>query len=440
VATLDGLFPKPLGEAAAASAQQPFDVIVAGGGTAGIVSALTALESGLRVLLADAGPLLLLTNIFDTDLRFNRNAQRSLVASVSASPSLPSGAPFGSLTYCLGGRGLFWTGATPRFDPLDFAGWPFTFQELEPFYAWAEALFGVNDRLGKTVLAQLVTRRLRLAGYDALPGPTAIDRPEPLDERVGGNIGNALGPLLRSPFFGAAQSPLTIVTNAFASAITHDGVHADGVTFLDGDRSTTVRAKAVVVACGGFESVRLALASNIPDDSGLIGRLINDHIFVRAFYPLPAQYYTSAPELGVLYVRADAGRPFQLELHMPNDNLFALRPENWAPAPTQDYSVMVRAFGATQPRFDNFIALTNAPGRSQYTVHFAYSPDDLALQAAMVAELEKVRGALPAAAAEPQSCRPAQATTSRAGSARAPIVRHPLSTASDASTASATSS
>jgi choline dehydrogenase-like flavoprotein len=401
----DALFTTPVADASSASHVSPFEVIVLGGGTAGIISALTLAEHGIRTLLLEAGPLLLLTNVLDTDLRFNRDAQRALVAPLSASPLMADGAQFGSLIYCLGGRGLFWTGATPRFDPSNFTGWPFSYTDLEPYYNWAEDLFGVNERLGETVLAQLVTRRLRVAGYEALPGPTAIDRPGPLDDRVGGNVGNALGPLLRSPFFaGAGSKLLTICTNAFAARIDHNGTVASsvGVAIPAGDMFS-IAGKAFVIACGGFESVRLALASQLPDRSGLLGRVICDHLFVRAFYPLPPGYYADVPEQAVVYVRATSSRPFQLELHLPDDNLFALNPSSWAPAQTPDYSVMVRGFAPTQARTDNFIEIVpGAAGRAKYLVHLPYSPDDLTLRQAMEDELERVRAALPADRAQVQ--------------------------------------
>jgi choline dehydrogenase-like flavoprotein len=401
---LDSLFTTPVADVAAASHASPFDAIVVGGGTAGIISALTLAEQGVHTLLLEAGPLLLLTNILDTDLRFNRDAQRALVEPLSASPAMPDGSRYGSLIYCLGGRGLFWTGATPRFDQSDFANWPFSYAELEPYYAWAEDLFGVNERLGETVLAQLIMRRLRVAGYDALPGPTAIDRPGHLDERVGGNIGNALGPLLRSPlFYAASPKVLTICTNALAKRIDHDGASASAVEVVTPSGETfSILGKAFVIACGGFESVRLVLASQFPDGSGLLGRLICDHVFVRGFYPLPPRYYASVPEQAVVYVRATASRPFQLELHLPNDNLFALRPGSWAPALTADYSVMVRGFAPMQPRTDNFVELVSGAGRARYIVHLTYSPDDLALQQAIRDECERVRAALPADPAQIQ--------------------------------------
>lgn len=405
---LDSLFSTPLAEAVAASNTTPFDAIVVGGGTAGIVSALTLAGQGMRTLLLEAGPLLLLTNILDTDLRFNRDAQHALVAPLTANPPMQDGTRFGSLIYCLGGRGLFWTGATPRFNPSDFTDWPISYSDIEPYYRWAEEFLGVNTRLGETTLAQLIARRLRLAGYEAAPGPTAIDRPGVLDERVGGNIGSALGPLLRSPFFGAAPPKLlTICTNAFVTRIRHDGIAASGVEVASetGD-VVVITGRACVIACGGFESVKLVLASQVPDGSGLLGRLICDHLFVRAFYPLPPEYYASVPEQAVVYVRASPSRPFQLELHLPNDNLFALRPEGWAPAPTTDYSVMLRGFAPTQPRTDNFIELQQGTGRARFVVHFTYSPDDLALLQAIRDELERVRVALPANSAPMQTLPP----------------------------------
>lgn len=405
---LDQLFTTALAQAGALSKEKPFDAIVVGGGTAGIISVLTLAERGLRVALVEAGPLVLLTNVLDTDLRFNRSAQRTLLGPLSASPRLPDNSAFGSLIYCLGGRGLFWTGATPRFDPADFASWPFSYSDIEPFYAWAEELFGVNLFLGRTVLAEFITRRLRVNGYQVLPGPTAIDRPGPLDDRVGGSVGNALGPLLRSEYFGGpTPQALTVCTNSFAIRIEHDEQRSTGIQAVsDSGETISLLGNAVVLACGGLESVRLALASHLPDKSGLIGRGICDHLFVRAYFPIPAEYYGRSPEQAVVYVRSSTERPFQLELHLPNDNLFGLHASNWAPARSTDYSVMLRGFAPTEARPDNCIELTQDTRRAAFTVHFSYSNADLALLQNIRDEFERVRIALAADVAQIQTMPP----------------------------------
>jgi choline dehydrogenase-like flavoprotein len=190
---------------------------------------------------------------------------------------------------------------------------------------------------------------------------------------------------------------LTICTNAFAKRIDHDGRVAKGVEVIaPTGEVVTIAGTTVVVACGGFESVRLALASHLPDDSGLVGRVVCDHLFLRAFYPFPPRYYGNTPEQAVVYVRATPARPFQIELHLPNDNLFALRRDSWAPSSAVDYSVMVRGFAPTQPRTENYIELAAGEGRATFVVHLAYSPDDLALKEELTEEFERVRNALPA--------------------------------------------
>jgi hypothetical protein len=89
-------------------------------------------ETGKRVAILDAGPLALLSHIQSTDLRFDPALAAGLQQALSYSPWAADGSPFGSLIGCVGGRGLFWNGAAPRFSAADFEGWPISIGDLEP--------------------------------------------------------------------------------------------------------------------------------------------------------------------------------------------------------------------------------------------------------------------------------------------------------------------
>ena len=117
---------------------------------------------------------------------------------VEYSPRQPDGSIFGHLFACLGGRAMWWNGAAPRFAASDFATWPITLADLEPFYDWAEVDFRVNCDYTPTGLGQMVCRLLREAGLPAELGPYAIDTKPTRNGWIAGTVGNPVASLLRT--------------------------------------------------------------------------------------------------------------------------------------------------------------------------------------------------------------------------------------------------
>ena len=395
----------PLADLSKNSAKTPFDAVIAGGGSAGITVARTLAENGRRVALVESGPLALLTHIQSTDLRFDSQLARAVQTELQYSPLAADGTPFGSLIGCAGGRGLFWNGAAPRFSPSIFAGWPFGYDSLQAHYSWAEQQFNVTRAYGDGPLGQTVCRLLRRAGLPAEPGPFAVDIRPTSKGHLAGTVGNSLAPFLRSTLLTAGNRLVALATRAFArKAIIEKGT-ACGLEVVDRETGIvySLYGRAVVLAAGGFESVRLALASGLPDPNGLIGRYISDHLFCRAYYPVPPELYDpTEPEVAIVCVPAGDGREYQLEIHLPGDNMFALQQTDWKPDRSTAYAAMVRSFAPVEPRHDNYIELLdgNAPGR--FAVHMTLGPDDLTRRDTMVAALGQVRDALSAGTAEVQ--------------------------------------
>jgi choline dehydrogenase-like flavoprotein len=398
-ATLDNLLLTPLASISEVSLKTPFDAVVVGGGTAGITSARTLVERGKRVALLELGAMVLITHLSSTGLRFDADLARSVQAELQFSPSLPDGTPFGSLIKCVGGRGMFWNGASPRFLQDDFKGWPIQLPELEPHYKWAEEQFSVNRNYGASGLGQTVLRLLQRGGYPAEFLPFAVDTRASRDGWLGGTVGNAVAPLLRSGALTAAGRPLQLAANAYATGILLNDQKnfAVGVTVADqiSGKDYQVKSRSVVLAAGGFESVKLAIVSGLPDKSGLLGRMITDHLFCRAYYPVePGIYLPDVPEACMLLIRPGANRAYQTEVHLPGDNIFTLKGnEFWHPDATRAYAFMVRNFAPVRPRVENYIE-ARAGGPGSFIVHFTYAAEDLELRDAMTAGLEEIRAAL----------------------------------------------
>ncbi|MFY9586276.1 MAG: GMC family oxidoreductase [Actinomycetota bacterium] len=228
----------------------------------------------------------------------------------------------------VGGGTVHWDAKTPRLWDIDFKkltmlgpvdgadvqDWPFTYQEIAPFYDEIEHLIGVAgdvDQLAPVTLAHaprsgplpmppgppqyssmVAAQGASLMGLHPYPVPMAINsqsyqgRPAcnncgfcshygcPIHARVG-----ALAPLRRALLAGAELRAET-----FVYKIEHKGGRATGVSYVGPDGKTrTERADVVVLAGSTIESNRLALLSQIPDPNAQIGKYLMFHWFTAGF-------------------------------------------------------------------------------------------------------------------------------------------------------------
>jgi choline dehydrogenase-like flavoprotein len=216
----------------------------------------------------------------------------------------------------------------PSSPPADFADWPFTYDDLEPFYVEAEALQGVQGKQGDNIyestrskpypmppgvpmyLALLLSdgaRKTEIPGVGPMNPhtyPAAItsrpygdapsERPPCVDCGLCSGFGcpnHAKGsPAVTTLRRALLTHKCQLRYNAHVTRLVNDGTHVTGVEYVDreGNRQTAT-ASAYILAASAIESARLCLLSPTPaglalgDAPGvqLVGRHLMFHFFTQ---------------------------------------------------------------------------------------------------------------------------------------------------------------
>lgn len=248
------------------------DICIVGAGAAGISMALSLIDSGLDVLLLEAGGLR------------HEPETHALYAGSVADPALHS-PPDTYRERRLGGATTTWGGRSMPLDPIDFeprdyiadSGWPIGPGDLAPFYPEAN--------------------RLAEAGRFAYTVDAAFDRPlKPMIEGFSSSRFSThtlerfscptdFGRRYRRKLTAASRLRLVLHANVTRIVLAPSGGCVEGLeaATLQG-RRFTVRARDYVLAAGGLEVTRLLLASNdvqqdgIGNAHGMLGRHYMCHV------------------------------------------------------------------------------------------------------------------------------------------------------------------
>jgi len=236
------------------------------------------------------------------------------------------------LPQLVGGGTVHWDAKVPRFWDIDFqqlsalgrvpgadmADWPLSYDDLAPFYDEVETLIGVQGDV--SAAPDLVLKHAPRGAYPMPPGPqqhsstvlaagaTAVGlHPHPFPMAINSvpyngqhacnNCGfcadygcpivarpSALIPLRLALRTGQVTlTPQTMVTRVVLSG-SGGARRATGVNWIrmtsSGPVTGTETADVVVMAASAIETVRLALLSAFPDQSGKLGRRLMLHSFL----------------------------------------------------------------------------------------------------------------------------------------------------------------
>jgi choline dehydrogenase-like flavoprotein len=283
------------------------DLVIVGGGAAGITLALALANAPIKVLILESGG-----SDFDT------KTQALYAGDVT-------GVQYLALKDCrlryFGGSTNHWGGWCRPLDPIDFearpwvrhSGWPVTYSDIAPYFPHAHAIVEA--------------------------GPPIYDKDRPFTDANGAKIDLGDGGVYTSWFqfsktrdsilpthFGHRYGPdlkriarLTVmehanVTNLALAADAKSLDHLDVAT-LSG-RKFTVKPKYTVLATGGIENARLMLASNsvmangVGNANDMVGRFFADNPIPRdvatmvLFNGTMASYYQNTQTTDGVYYRA----------------------------------------------------------------------------------------------------------------------------------------
>jgi choline dehydrogenase-like flavoprotein len=255
------------------------DVIIAGGGMAGLALARQLGDAGLDVAVLESG-----------DTRADPRTQalyagRMTLSAPGCEPRSLDDYLKASRARQLGGSGNVWGGKCAPLDPIDFekrdwiaySGWPVTRSEMQPLYDRACALLGLG-LFGEAPESILGRKDPVFSG--ASPAFTVTPRRY---SRATGPTSAAYGEFKQS---AADHARVRIYLNANVTRVRvrSDGRHVDEleVRELDG-RKHRARGRAFILALGGIENVRLMLVSNdvhaagIGNHSDWLGRAFQGH-------------------------------------------------------------------------------------------------------------------------------------------------------------------
>ncbi|HZK90105.1 MAG TPA: GMC oxidoreductase [Stellaceae bacterium] len=268
-------------------------VLIVGAGPAGIVQALELRRHGVEVVMLAGG-----ADGFDADFQALADAE---IADQSRHAPMRI-----AVRRALGGTSLLWGGRCVPFDDIDFAdrshvplgGWPLAHDAIRPWYGVAMRYLNA----GATEFSAPVPSVAAMADC-------RLDRLERWSERRNLRQLHAKA-LTRDP-------GLRILLGAVATDIEIDPVsgRVDGVRVcLPSGARLTMRARAVVLACGGLETTRLMLAARMARPrlfggaEGMLGRAYMGHFEGRiadvVFSPaLPATAFDFFIDEGGRYAR-----------------------------------------------------------------------------------------------------------------------------------------
>lgn len=321
---------------------ETLDAIVVGSGAGGGTAARVLTARGMNVAVLEKGDWVAAEDFLPYDELFF-HTRKALIPTVDDDPNIhvgPDGNPRRSerwwIANMVGGSTMIWDANVPRYTREDvevldvlkdvpsdasMVNWPWTYDELQPWFERAEHEWGVSGKAGQCP-SQEPTR----AGYDyPMPplrahastnflmdafgkaGMQPYHGPRAMNSRTAG--GRPACPFCGfNQFFGCAvnsraSAANTVLAKALASGrcdlrtghcvtrLVHEQGRITGVMYKTdpGGEEQFLGAPRVFVSVQTIESARLFLISEVPDPNAMVGHYLLYHTHANAELTFPGQ-------------------------------------------------------------------------------------------------------------------------------------------------------
>lgn len=273
-----------------------YDVIVIGSGFGGGILATELSNRDKNVCLLEAGGYIFPTHVGNLPRRhlpgqFDKNIWSLWHHFRNVNFKNENGSNyFGSQTFNLGGRSLFWGALTPRMtNEAEF--WP---DEIRDYlnksggYQKTESLLNVHTKTSKYQQGVESELQKSLSDFHISAVPMGIEYNSPEGENIPAGIFSTADLLMETKMTNEAslKQNLSIFLNHYVQKLQAENGKIVSVSALDtiNDKNQIFWAKKYVLAAGTIESAKLALSSELKDPSGGIGKNLTAHpIFYTHF-------------------------------------------------------------------------------------------------------------------------------------------------------------
>ena len=290
-----------------------YDTVVIGSGFGGALVAHALVHAGQRVLLIERGR-------WPHRDAGDWNQRNILIDQRYRGPTPVQVKQYGARRFSeiypnetVGGKSVFYGGASLRLRETDFAQWPLSYAELAPYYERAEALLGVHGTAGADPYeppglqaypfpsaklsgpAQRLQDAADRLGYRPFPIPLAINFSD--ERRTRCVLCNtcdgfpcrieAKNDLATTVVQDAQQRGLHVATSALAQRLIVESGRARSVQYVDTEsgQEHSVTGGQIVVAAGAIQSPALLLRSGL--EHPMLGRNLMRHCNAVCSYVFP---------------------------------------------------------------------------------------------------------------------------------------------------------